>query len=117
MYIIQFYITAAPHALNHSTDGEVTVGGYTLPNDTVIIPDIYSIHMTPDLWEDPEEFRPERFIDADGKISKPPHFIPFSIGKVVCYKVYDTCIRYLFYRTLTFHFFHESLNLNQKFYG
>ena len=67
--------------MSHSTAGDVTIGGYTLRNDTVIIPDIYSIHMNPDLWDDPEEFRPERFIDADGKISKPPYFIPFSIGK------------------------------------
>ena len=64
----------------HSTDGEVTLGGYTLPNDTLIIPDLYSIHMNPDLWQDPEEFRPERFLDADEKITKPPYFIPFSIG-------------------------------------
>ena len=85
-YIMQFHLTTGPHSVSHSTAGEVILGGYTLPNDTVIIPDIYSIHMNPDLWEDPEEFKPERFIDAEGKLSKPQHFIPFSIGKVLLLK-------------------------------
>ena len=75
-------VILGPHAIAHSTYGEVTLGGYTLPNDTVIIPDIYSIHMDPDLWEAPEEFRPERFIDVEGKIQRPAHFIPFSIGEI-----------------------------------
>ena len=68
------------------------LGDYTLPNDTVIIPDIYSIHMDPDLWENPEEFRPERFIDVEGKIQRPAHFIPFSIGEK-CYSVKLILIR------------------------
>lgn len=36
--------------------------------------------MDPKLWENPEEFMPERFL-RDGKVHKPDHFIPFSVGK------------------------------------
>lgn len=36
--------------------------------------------MDPNLWENPEEFMPERFL-RDGKVHKPDYFIPFSVGK------------------------------------
>ena len=36
--------------------------------------------MSPDLWDAPEEFRPERFL-RNGQVHKPDFFIPFSVGK------------------------------------
>ncbi|KAM7281846.1 cytochrome P450 2J4 [Ixodes scapularis] len=44
------------------------------------------IHMDPDLWEAPEEFRPERFLSKDGSrlIDKPDWLVPFSVGKRMC---------------------------------
>ena len=35
----------------------------------------------PELWDDPEQFRPERFIGSDGKLLLPDHFIPFCTGE------------------------------------
>lgn len=31
-------------------------------------------------WGDPENFRPERFIDGSGNIVTPSRFLPFSAG-------------------------------------
>lgn len=34
-------------------------------------------------WSDPEEFRPERFIDKNGRISVQDQYFPFSIGMFI----------------------------------
>ncbi len=41
--------------------------------------------MDPDNWDNPEEFRPERFLSEDGKtVVKPDQFIPFGVGQRMC---------------------------------
>jgi len=41
---------------------------------------LYAVHMDTNVWGDPTEFRPERFLDADGNIVNKDLVIPFSIG-------------------------------------
>ena len=59
-------------------------GPYDVPKDTMIIINFTSIHHDPDLWENPEEFIPERFMDERGNTYRPDGFIPFSMGRRVC---------------------------------
>lgn len=40
--------------------------------------------MNPDLWDEPSEFRPSRFINAEGRVLKPEFFIPFGVGRRMC---------------------------------
>jgi cytochrome P450 family 307 subfamily A len=39
--------------------------------------------MSEELWEQPEKFKPERFI-RDDRFTKPDHFLPFGGGKRSC---------------------------------
>jgi cytochrome P450 family 307 subfamily A len=39
--------------------------------------------MSPKLWDQPENFSPERFIVA-GRLVKPEHFLPFGGGRRSC---------------------------------
>jgi cytochrome P450 family 307 subfamily A len=50
---------------------------------TMIFINSYTLNCSEKYWDAPGEFRPERFI-ADGKVTKPDHFIPFSTGKRTC---------------------------------
>jgi cytochrome P450 len=74
-----------PMSLPHMTSEEVTVRGYTLPKGTHILPNLDSVlHDTTTWGEDALSFRPERFIDDNGKLNIPEQFIPFSAGRRVC---------------------------------
>lgn len=51
----------------------------------MIIVNFHELLMN-ESWSDPEEFRPERFIDENGRISVQEQYFPFSIGMFI-YKI------------------------------
>lgn len=62
------------------------MAGYSIPATTHILPNLYAINMDPELWENPEEFNPDRFL-RNGRVYRPEYFIPFSVGKPYFEKV------------------------------
>ncbi|XP_011495186.1 PREDICTED: probable cytochrome P450 303a1 [Ceratosolen solmsi marchali] len=57
--------------------------GYKIPKDSMLVVNFNRILMG-EFWGDPEEFRPERFIDESGKIVMSEQYLPFSFGKHRC---------------------------------
>lgn len=55
--------------------------GYPLRAGSLAVVSIFNIHHHPELWDAPETFDPERFIDK--RISK-YQFLPFGIGSRFC---------------------------------
>ncbi|KAI5703726.1 hypothetical protein M8J75_015306 [Diaphorina citri] len=51
---------------------------------TIMIPSLYCLHNDPDIWGDPENFRPERFLDSNGQLKKKDRTLPFGFGKRLC---------------------------------
>ena len=41
---------------------------------------LYSAHMNPEDFPEPDKFRPSRFIDKDMKLIKTEKVIPFGVG-------------------------------------
>jgi len=60
-----------------------TLHGYTIPAGSNIIVSTSTTHKRTDLWEDPEAFRPERFLD-DSKKRHKFAYLPFGGGPRVC---------------------------------
>ena len=54
-----------------------TVAGYELPAGVKVYPGIALVHYRPDLYRQPEEFRPERFIDEQAESYT---WLPFGGG-------------------------------------
>jgi cytochrome P450 family 135 len=48
---------------------ETEVAGWRLPAGTLVLPAIAVLHKRPDLYESPEEFRPERFLEGKRKLA------------------------------------------------
>ncbi|XP_019619827.1 PREDICTED: cytochrome P450 2U1-like [Branchiostoma belcheri] len=69
----------------HATSDTVKVGEYDIPKGTQVLPNLYSLHMDPAYWPDPDRFDPGRFLDAEGNVTnKPESFMPFGGGRRVC---------------------------------
>ncbi|MEA2420876.1 MAG: cytochrome family [Thermoleophilaceae bacterium] len=60
---------------------DTKVAGWTLPAGTLVLPAIAAIHVRPDLYHSPEQFRPERFL-SEGAESYA--WIPFGGGVRRC---------------------------------
>jgi cytochrome P450 len=54
--------------------------GYTIPAGSVLMVAIYLIHSDPEIYPEPDEFRPERFLDRDVKGMEGGSWIPFGGG-------------------------------------
>lgn len=55
--------------------------GYRIPPEHMLAPCIYATHHRPDLYPNPSEFRPERFLERQ---YSPYEFIPFGGGNRRC---------------------------------
>ncbi|KAI9136806.1 cytochrome P450 [Paraphysoderma sedebokerense] len=71
---------------------DLQIGKYFIPKDTSILVDFILLHRNPKYWDNPHEFKPERFDrdsgdNEDGK-GKPDlnvyTYTPFSAGPRIC---------------------------------
>lgn len=67
----------------HVASQDSSIGGYLIEKDSLIFLNNYSLSMSPELWDEPAAFKPERFIQ-NGHIVKPDHFLPFGAGRRSC---------------------------------
>ncbi|CAH1233498.1 CYP2U1 [Branchiostoma lanceolatum] len=75
----------SPLSLPHATTADTTLRGYQIPKGTWIMPNLWALHHDPATWGDPDVFRPERFLDENGKpVPKPAALMPFSAGRRAC---------------------------------
>lgn len=66
--------------ITRSASSEDQLGGVRVPSGALVIMSPYLLHRHPDVWQDPESFRPERFL-ADAPRQS---FIPFGAGPRLC---------------------------------
>ncbi|CAL4067238.1 unnamed protein product, partial [Meganyctiphanes norvegica] len=67
----------------HCATEDSSIGGFDVKKGTVVFINNYKINLSADYWDQPEEFRPTRFLD-NGKVKKPAYFLPFSTGRRAC---------------------------------
>ncbi|XP_040379536.1 cytochrome P450 93G1 [Oryza brachyantha] len=79
---------AAPIAHRQSTE-EIHIRGYRVPAQTSVFINVWSIGRDPAYWDEPLEFRPERFLAGGGSEGLEPRgqhfqFMPFGSGRRGC---------------------------------
>ena len=69
-----------PVAYPHATFKDVRLADYHIPKNSIILVNLSSVHLDPKLWDDPHQFRPERFIDTKGAFKQRDNFCPYGMG-------------------------------------
>ena len=80
---VQRIVGELPLAIPHSTIRDTSLAGFLIPRDMTVFVNIWAIHHDPDYWQDPFCFRPERFLDEQGRVHL-EGIMPFSSGKRLC---------------------------------
>ncbi|KAE8664473.1 hypothetical protein F3Y22_tig00112762pilonHSYRG00057 [Hibiscus syriacus] len=75
--------------LSHAAIKDTELGGYTIPAGAYV--EFYTAWITenPDIWSNPNEFRPERFLQGDGVDvdvtgTRAVKMLPFGAGRRIC---------------------------------
>jgi cytochrome P450 len=70
--------------ITRSTTGDMELGGSHVPSGSLVILSPWIVHRHPCAWDEPDAFRPERFLDPGARGPLRTAFIPFGAGPRMC---------------------------------
>ncbi|GAB1201496.1 hypothetical protein APSETT445_000070 [Aspergillus pseudonomiae] len=74
-----------PLGVSHASSEDDTYKGYLIPKGAILVPNIWAMTHDPDLYHDPMEFKPERFLSVNGQTPEyDPHLLSFGFGRRIC---------------------------------
>lgn len=74
-----------PFLVPRRVDQDVDLCGYTLPKNSQVLVNAWAIGRDTELWDNPLEFRPERFLYSDIDVRGTDfELIPFGAGRRIC---------------------------------
>ncbi|XP_023768906.1 cytochrome P450 CYP82D47 [Lactuca sativa] len=78
---------AGPLSVPHESVEDCIVGGYNIPKGTRLVVNLWKLQRDPNIWSDPTEFKPERFLTSHKDIDvKGNHYelLTFGSGRRMC---------------------------------
>ncbi|XP_072047972.1 cytochrome P450 2U1-like [Amphiura filiformis] len=81
---IQRHVTMLPLLDFHAAGNEILLSGYHVPKGATIVSNAYAVMRDPTAFPEPNQFRPERFIDENGEYFEKSGVIPFGLGRRMC---------------------------------
>ncbi|XP_049521801.1 cytochrome P450 2J2-like [Dermacentor silvarum] len=75
-----------PFNIPRAVAEDTKIGKYDIKKGTVVFPNLMTAHRDHNLWKNPEEFNPSRFLNPDGraKTRRPDGLLSFSVGRRSC---------------------------------
>ena len=86
MHEIFRHSTFTSTTLPHATTSTTTLNGLQIPKGILVFINQYAANHDPNVWENPDEFLPERFLTSSGTVVDKPHerYFLFSYGSRKC---------------------------------
>ena len=72
--------TPAPLLIPHVSSGDLTIGGFNVPRDTILMINAWGLQRDPKVWSEATSFIPERF-EKEGEEKK---LVVFGLGRRAC---------------------------------
>ncbi|XP_072754318.1 methyl farnesoate epoxidase [Anoplolepis gracilipes] len=73
-----------PTSIPHRAMTDAVLLGYEIKKNYTLLANFRSVHMDEKHWGDPQQFRPERFINDKGEYVEDPWLISFGLGRRKC---------------------------------
>ncbi|XP_058083109.1 xanthotoxin 5-hydroxylase CYP82C4-like [Magnolia sinica] len=77
----------APLSVPHEAMEDCQIGNFHVPAGTRLLVNLWKLHRDPNVWSNPSEFQPERFIGGHANVdikSQNLEYIPFGAGRRMC---------------------------------
>ncbi|KAJ9691925.1 hypothetical protein PVL29_011164 [Vitis rotundifolia] len=75
----------APMLVPRFSREDIKIAGYDIPKDTRVLVNVWTIGRDPEIWDQPNEFIPERFIGKDIDVKGQDfELLPFGTGRRMC---------------------------------
>uniref|UniRef100_A0A0D3C6F1 Uncharacterized protein n=1 Tax=Brassica oleracea var. oleracea TaxID=109376 RepID=A0A0D3C6F1_BRAOL len=74
-----------PLLLPRKAETDVEIFGYIVPKNAQVLVNVWAIRRDPDVWENPAQFEPERFLGKETDVKgKDYELTPFGAGRRIC---------------------------------
>ncbi|CAI0431264.1 unnamed protein product [Linum tenue] len=78
---------AGPISVPRVASEDITIRGYHVPKGTRFFANFWKLHRNPEMFPEPDEFRPERFHEKEVKVDiygRDFEYLPFGTGRRSC---------------------------------
>nr|UGB90595.1 cinnamate 4-hydroxylase [Sinopodophyllum hexandrum] len=78
---------AIPLLVPHMNLHDAKLGGFDIPAESKILVNAWFLANNPEHWKNPEEFRPERFLEEEANVEANGNdfrYLPFGVGRRSC---------------------------------
>ncbi|KAF9477128.1 cytochrome P450 [Pholiota conissans] len=86
--LLRFY-PPTPLAIPHRVKEDDTYKGYFIPKGTIVSANVWAMARDENLYPDPHEFKPERFIDEHGELTNDARILTYGFGRRICIGKYN----------------------------